>query len=248
MIGEEKVGADMSGVAQVEETPPAFFGWSPKEHPIDLAAVPCPPFGNPIEGRSAIDLRLQAAIAAMARREEGGLRDLYDATVSRVFGVALRITRNRDAAEDVVAEVFHQVWRNALRYDPQRGAALTWLLTICRSRAIDSLRRREEAESHPDPESLVGIADHDPDNDPEAVLAATQRGTALHDALSSLTPIQRQLIGLAFFRGLSHQEAALHVDLPLGTVKSHVRKGLERLRAALGPDVGPHSFQSKVSE
>lgn len=248
MIGEEKVGADMNGVVQAEEGPPGFFGWSPKAKPLDVEAAPRPSAGKPVEGRSDIDLRLQAAVAAMARREEDGLRDLYDATVSRVFGLALRITRNRDAAEDVVAEVFHQVWRDALRYDPLRGAALTWLLTICRSRAIDSLRRREDAESHPDPESLIGIADHDPENDPEAVLAATQRGTALHDALSSLTPIQRQLIGLAFFRGLTHHEASLHLDIPLGTVKSHVRKGLERLRAALGHDAGLPSIPPQASE
>ena len=248
MIGEERVGADMKGVAQVDDSPPALFGWNPKKRVSELEAVPQSATGKPLEDHADVNLRLQSAFAAMARREESGLSDLYDATVSRVFGLALRITRNRDAAEDVVAEVFHQAWRNALRYDPQRGAALTWLLTICRSRAIDSLRRREQAESHPDPESLAGVSDGDPENDPQAVLAAMQRGSALHSALGTLAPIQRQLIGLAFFRGFSHQEAALHLDMPLGTVKTHVRKGLERLRAALGPNAGPHVFQSKASE
>jgi len=240
MAVENKDGANMNGVAQAEGTSPAFFNWIPNEQRSKSLVAPGAPAGKPRDGRSDFDLRLELAIAAIARREEGGLRELYDATVARVFGLALRITRNRDAAEDVVAEVFHQVWRTALRYDPARGAALTWLLTMCRSRAIDYLRQRDQAESHPDPESLGEAANREAHNDVQDMLAAKRRGDALHRALETLTPIQRQLIGLAFFRGLSHQEAALHLDMPLGTVKTHVRKGLEQLRAALEGDLLPN--------
>ena len=246
MTDGEKGNGDMNGIPQAAVAPPAFAGWTSNEQRAVDTAMPSVRPGALPGQRSDHDRRLEQAIAAMSRREESGMRNLYDAAAPRVLGVALRITRNRDAAEDVVAEVFHQAWRTADRYDPARGVVITWLLTICRSRAIDHLRRRDEAESHPDPESLAGAADHD--DDPEALLAATRRGDAFHEALARLTPIQRQLIGLAFFRGLSHREAALHVDLPLGTVKTHVRKGLERLRAALADDIPPPASTSQVCE
>jgi RNA polymerase sigma-70 factor (ECF subfamily) len=178
--------------------------------------------------------RLRAAILGMARREEPALRTLYDATVSRVYGLALRITRTAASAEDVVAEVYHQSWRDAARFDPTRGSALTWLLTMCRSRAIDHLRRRDEAELHEDPESLTE-APSDDARDPQNLLLAVERDGALYSALEALTPVQRQMVALAFFRGLSHQEIADHSRIPLGTVKTHIRKALEVLRGALEP-------------
>lgn len=181
------------------------------------------------------EARLSAAIAGMTRREEAALRTFYDATVARVYGLALRITRSAASAEDVAAEVYHQAWRNAARFDPTRGGALTWLLTLCRSRAIDHLRRRDEAELHEDPESLTEPPLDDA-QDPQNLLLAVERDGALYLALEALAPIQRQMIALAFFRGLSHQEIADHARMPLGTVKTHIRKALEALRGALGPD------------
>lgn len=181
------------------------------------------------------EAKLRGAIEGMVRREEAALRTFYDATVARVYGLALRITRSPASAEDVVAEVFHQVWRNAARFDATRGAVLTWLLTLCRSRAIDHLRRRDEAELHEDPESLA-TGDPDHENDPQNLLLAVERDGALYRALEDLTPIQRQLVALAFFRGLSHQEIADHAGMPLGTVKTHIRKALEALRIVLAPE------------
>ncbi|MEO8039928.1 MAG: sigma-70 family RNA polymerase sigma factor [Betaproteobacteria bacterium] len=176
---------------------------------------------------------LRTMIDDMRRREEAALRDFYDATIARVYGLALRITRTPESAEDVVAEVYHQVWRSADRFDAARGGVLTWLLTLCRSRAIDHLRRRDEAESHADPEALAapGIDDS---RDPQNLLLAVERHSALYDSLAQLIPIQRQLLALAFFRGLSHHEVAEHLGMPLGTVKTHIRKALEVLRRALG--------------
>lgn len=201
------------------------------------------PARTPAAGRAATpdreawmrqDAALRPLVAQMARDDQAGLGALYDATVARVYGLALRILRNADSAEDVVAEVYHQAWRDARRFDPERGAVLTWLLTICRSRAIDSLRRRDPAESHADPDTLRGTEPTD-GADPLSLLSAFETRTALHAALEALTPVQRQMIALAFFRGLSHQEVAEHCGLPLGTVKTHLRKALERLKLALGP-------------
>lgn len=187
---------------------------------------------SPAAADLAGDAALAGLLARMARGEEAALEALYDATLGKVYGLALRITRRPDAAEDVMAEVYHQAWRQAGHFEPERGRALTWLLTLCRSRALDSLRRRDAADSHPEPESLAAEPP-DQDADPIDLLLAVERRGALHDALAALAPVQRQLVALAFYRDLSHQEIAAHLDMPLGTVKTHIRKALHTLQAAL---------------
>ena len=160
---------------------------------------------------------------------------LYDATIGRVYSLALRITRKPEAAEEVVADVYLQVWRKAATYDAARGRALTWLLTICHSRALDQLRRKDEADAHPDPDTLrPDLADGR--NDPLDILQALENQSAIYSALQTLNPIQRQLIALAFFKGLSHQETADQSGLPLGTVKTHIRHALAQLRQTLNVD------------
>ena len=170
-------------------------------------------------------------LVAIARRDEAALAAFYDATINRVYGLALRITRQPESAAEVASDVYFQVWRDATRYDAKRGNVAAWLMTICRSRALDLLRRADEAEAHPEPESLRPEAmEQDTGQD---LLAATQQHAALHSALARLEPLQRQLIALAFFRGLSHQEIAAHARLPLGSVKTHIRKALAVLRESL---------------
>lgn len=180
------------------------------------------------------DFDLRPLVAAMADGDEAALRTFYDATVARVYGLALRITRNHGSAEDVAAEVYLQVWRDASRFDADRGAALAWTLTICRSRAIDHLRRRGPLPWQPDPESMEIEQAGPPGDDPESLLDACERDSRLHAALAALPAVQRQMVALAFFRGLSHQEIADHCAMPLGTVKTHIRKALEQLKGALG--------------
>jgi RNA polymerase sigma-70 factor (ECF subfamily) len=181
---------------------------------------------------AARDTLLVGLIARMAAGDESALGELYDATLGKVYGLALRITSRADAAEDVAAEVYHQAWRQADRYDSERGRPLTWLLTMAHTRALDSLRRRDPAESHPEPEILAGPV-ADPRANPMDLLLGVERDTAVHAALLTLAPIQRQLLALAFYRDLSHQEIADHTGMPLGTVKTHIRKGLLAMRAAL---------------
>jgi len=184
---------------------------------------------------SAQDAHCCVWLAAIAQQDESALAALYDATLGRVYGLALRITRKPEAAEEVVADVYLQVWRKAATYDAARGRALTWLLTICHSRALDQLRRNDDAESHPEPETLRPDL-HEGDNDPLDLLQAIENQSAIYAALKILNPVQRQLIALAFFKGLSHQEAAAQSGLPLGTVKTHIRRALEQLRQALQTD------------
>jgi RNA polymerase sigma-70 factor (ECF subfamily) len=190
--------------------------------------------------KAAGEAQLQAWIQRVIRHDEAAFGLLYEACVSRVYGLVLRITRNAAQAEEVTEDAFWQVWREAPRFDAARGTAMAWLLTIARSRALDSLRAREPAESVEDPTELLDAGNDDRMRDPGPMdlLSATQTDHALHDALAKLDAQPRQLIALAFFRGLTHDEIATHTGLPLGTVKSHIRRGLTTLKALLGEAAG----------
>lgn len=178
------------------------------------------------------DQLLAGFIARMAGGDESALGQLYDATLGKVYGLALRITSRHDLAEDVAAEVYLQAWRQAQRYDLERGRPLAWLLTMARTRALDTLRKRDEAESHPEPE-VLGEPLLDTEANPLNLLLSLERDSVLHAALRELSAVQRQLLSLAFYRDLSHQEIADHLGMPLGTVKTHIRKGLSAMQAVL---------------
>ncbi|MEF8715625.1 MAG: sigma-70 family RNA polymerase sigma factor [Accumulibacter sp.] len=186
-----------------------------------------------VPGILADEARLQACIARIVHQDEQALAELYEALAGRVYGLALRITRQVQTAEEVTEDAFWQVWRQAPRFDATRGSVLAWVLTIVRSRALDALRRRDPAETL-DEERLAD--QQGGENDPQDLLLAVQRQHRLHAALQDLDPLPRQLLALAFFRDLSHEEIACQMCLPLGTVKSHIRRALLRLRRLLGAD------------
>jgi RNA polymerase sigma factor (sigma-70 family) len=183
----------------------------------------------PVAAQTPHETQLRAWLASIQQQDEAALGQLYDATIGRVYGLALRITRSRETAEEVAEDVYMQVWRDAGRFDPQRGAGvLGWLLVICRSRALDALRRADTANAHPEPETLVPELANE--SGPETLLQAAQQHSALHAALNELSALQRQLLALAFFRGLTHEEIAAQLAMPLGTVKSHIRRALIALK------------------
>jgi len=181
------------------------------------------------------DNRLRALLGDIARHDQAALAQFYDVSIGRVYGLALRITGRADAAEEVASDVYLQVWRQARDYDAARGRAIAWLLTICRTRAIDHLRRREPAEPLADADLLS--AQDGTASDPQDLLAASRDHGELHAALERLTPLQRQLLALAFFRGLTHDEIARHSGMPLGSVKTHIRRALGVLRSLLADSV-----------
>jgi RNA polymerase sigma-70 factor (ECF subfamily) len=189
--------------------------------PTAKSASPNPPDPAP----------LIALFERIQKQEQKALAALYDQTVGRVYGLALRISRNEAAAEEIAEDVYMQVWRSAATYSAERGHPLAWMMVITRSRALDYLRRQDPAESHPEPETLADYADGA--GDPRDLIEALQSGTALHAAIADLPALQRQLLALAFFQGLSHSEIAAHTGLPLGTVKTHLRRALASLRAVL---------------
>ena len=141
----------------------------------------------------------------------------------------MRITQQIDIAEEVVGDVYLQVWRQADRFDPARGNALAWLTILCRSRALDTLRKNKAALTSsaipvseiPEPEG----ADF-----PQDLLIAVEQKSAVHAALEKLEPNQRQLLALAYFRGYSHSELAQFTGMPLGTVKTQLRRTLSKLK------------------
>lgn len=182
----------------------------------------------------ASEAQLTAWIESIVDQDERALAALYDATFSRVFGLVQRIVRNAAMTEEVVEDTYFQVWRQAVRFDAARGKALTWLLAMARSRAIDTLRHeaRFQHEAVVDEEGYEGIDAAPPSDE---LLDLARHRADLHQALLLLGAQPRQLVSLAFFRGLSHEEIAEQTHLPLGTVKSQIRRALMSLREILGP-------------
>lgn len=180
---------------------------------------------------------LTALIARMQQRDQVALARLFDVTAARLHAVALRIVRNPAMAEEVLSDTYFQAWRDSGRYDRTRGRVLAWLMIICRTRALDALRRQDEAFSHPDPHELGGVEPESGQEDnPAELLILLQGNRRVQKALKALSAVQRQLVALAFFKGLTHAEIAEHQGMPLGTVKTHIRKALSVLKENLGAD------------
>lgn len=191
-------------------------------------------------GASADDAQLEAWIAAIVDHDERALMALYEATLPRVYGLVLRLVRRTQLAEEVAEDVFFQVWRQAPRFDPERGRPLTWLLGMARSRAIDAIRREARFQHEALDEEASPVAAPAAESGDE-LLAVAQGHAELHRALLLLKAQPRQLVALAFFNGLSHEEIASQTHLPLGTVKSQIRRALITLRESLG-DAGAHAL------
>jgi len=186
------------------------------------------------------DAQLAVWIEAIVDHDERARLALYEATLSRVYGLVLRLVRRPQLAEEVAEEVFFQVWRQAPRFDAERGRPLTWLLGMARSRAIDAIRREARFQHEELDEEGVQLSAPTAESGDE-LLAVAQGHAELHRALLLLKPQPRQLVALAFFNGLSHEEIASQTSLPLGTVKSQIRRALITLRDALG-DTGVHAL------
>ena len=162
-------------------------------------------------------------------------RALYDASSARLYGVALRITRNPALASDAVHDAMLQVWRNAARYDPARGNADGWLVSLVRYRALDIARKQGREITGVDvPERI--------DDDPDVLsrLVQNAEGTALRVCLEQVEAQRRRLVVLAFIEGLTQSEIATRVGQPLGTVKSSIRRALLALRACLDRTMDVH--------
>ena len=174
--------------------------------------------------------RLAGLLSRSALGDRAAFADLYGATRSKLFAVSLRIVRERPLAEEVLQDSFLSIWNHAANYAQAKSAPSTWMTAIVRNRSLDILRRpREEADVD---EALTTML---VDETASPQREAEERGEAhsLAVCLKELDPEQRQSIVLAFHHGLSHSELAGHLRRPLGTVKTHIRRGLARLKDCL---------------
>jgi RNA polymerase sigma-70 factor, ECF subfamily len=176
---------------------------------------------------------LDAALAQrLLQRDVGAFEELYDRHSRIVYGLVLRVLQQATTAEEVVQDVFLQLWRNASQYDASRGPFLPWLLTLARNRALDHLRLKSERQRRREDQvedlpSSVTLPDF------EAGLDQKRRASRVRESMSALQPQQRRAIELAYFEGMSHSEIAAKLQEPLGTVKSWIRNGLLKLKEGL---------------
>jgi RNA polymerase sigma factor (sigma-70 family) len=186
----------------------------------------------PTSDRSA---RLAALLSRIAMGDQAAFGEFYERTSAHLYGVALRILKDPSAAEEILQEAYVNVWHHAGAYEVAKSQPLTWLTSIVRNRCLDQLRRREI-----DTVTMTPDDDDAPEFDlpsaamtPAEMLLAGAEARSVRDCVETLDAGPKQAIALAFYQGLSHSELAAHLREPLGTVKSWVRRGLERLKSCL---------------
>lgn len=180
--------------------------------------------------RTAVDPdRLAALIAATARHDQAAFAELYDATRRKLFGIALTVLHRRDLAEDVVQEAYLRIWRHAARFDPERGAAITWMATIVRNLAIDV--KRSPAAEATDDDALTVI----PFNGRSALdeIEANDNHRRLNEVMKTLDPMKRKLVVAAYINGDSREELSERFGAPVNTIKTWLRRAVLDIRAGL---------------
>ncbi|MEZ5779330.1 MAG: sigma-70 family RNA polymerase sigma factor [Paracoccaceae bacterium] len=184
---------------------------------------------------------ISGLIAATANADRGAFRELYSATSSKLFGVCLRILKDRSEAEDAMQEVYTRVWLNARRYDSAKARGMTWLIAVARNLSIDRLRARPAAPLNPGKRAK---AETGPAADPVAEVADTRRGPEdeviarseaqrVVDCFGTLEPERAAALRGAYLDGSSYEELSLHHDVPLNTMRSWLRRGLQKLKECL---------------
>ncbi|HTV79208.1 MAG TPA: sigma-70 family RNA polymerase sigma factor [Steroidobacteraceae bacterium] len=192
---------------------------------IDLRGGGDAPAPHPDAVSRAISL-----VQRMRAGDQNAFNELHVRTCGRLQALARAILRNSEDAEEVVIETYAQAWRQAERYDPTRATPLGWLVTICRSRALDRRRRNRVRDAAKVRDQLAFT---DGSELPDEFVSLFYEGSRVRKALASLTPQRQRFLGLAFFEGLSTEEMAQRMKTPVGTVKTHIRRGIAELRRAL---------------
>lgn len=180
---------------------------------------------------AAVGLGVEEIIARIARGERDALRAAYDAFAGRAMAIAARILRSSEEAEEVVQDTFVEVWRHAAEYRPDRGSPAAWIAAMARSRAIDRLRQRARDENAM--RSLAWQPPREPDPPPSESAARQQERSRVRAALATLPAEQRRTVELAYFDGLTQTEIARVTGEALGTVKTRIRLGMDKLADAL---------------
>lgn len=193
-----------------------------------LRAVPSGTAAHRLPGASADDL-----LALVARGDQAAFAALYDDVGGRVFGLVRRVLRDPTQSEEVTQEVLLEVWRNASRFDPGRGSATAWIMTMAHRRAVDRVRSEQSSRDRDERAGIRDGAERGYDEVAEEVELRMEQ-EQVRQALDQLTDLQREAVQLAYYGGYTYREVAELLDAPLGTVKTRLRDGLIRLRDTLG--------------
>lgn len=175
--------------------------------------------------------KLKAAMNRLARGDKAALEDVYRATSAKLFGICLRILGDEKEAEDALQDVYLTLWQRADRYDPERASPIAWLATFARNRAIDRLRTGKVRGAAVPEDKAAAVPDGSPLTD--AMLIDAEREARVHSCLEELDETPRDAIRSAFFEGRTYAELAERQDVPLGTMKSWIRRGLAKLKACM---------------
>jgi RNA polymerase sigma-70 factor (ECF subfamily) len=178
-----------------------------------------------------LNARVNSLMARVARGDEAAFEDLYDELSGPVFGLVLKLVRDRAQSEEVAQEVMLEVWRQAPRYSSSRGTARSWVLTMAHHKAVDRIRSSEASQARDDKVGREEVPAFDSVVEEVESRLASQE---VRSALEELTEVQREALTLAYYKGMTQQEVSVALDVPLGTVKTRMRDGLIRLRDKLG--------------
>lgn len=170
-------------------------------------------------------------LAAVAKGDQAAFERLYGATRAKLFGVALRILRRQDLAEEVIQETYVKIWSSAAQYNPGAASPITWMVAIARNRAIDLLRKRTEVSIEEEPETMNVAAENE---DPLARRQMTDELKRLLACVGTLEPERQRLVLLAYYNGWSREQLATKLDTPVNTIKTWLRRSLLEIRECLG--------------
>jgi RNA polymerase sigma-70 factor (ECF subfamily) len=177
-------------------------------------------------------ISLNDILSRVAEGDQAAFGELYDQIAPRVLGLVRRLLKDFAQSEEVTQEIFLEIWQNAKRYDPNKGGASTWILTMAHRRAVDRIR---SSQSTRDRDTKIGIRDFETEYDSVSeTVEVTMESERVKKAMSRLTELQRQAVTLAYYGGYSHSEVAAMLSVPIGTVKTRLRDGMIRLRDELG--------------
>lgn len=185
----------------------------------------------PIPATQEARERLRAAMVRLAEGDRAALEEVYKATQVKLFGICLRILGDTKEAEDALQDVYINLWQRADRYDPSRASPIAWLATFARNRAIDRLRTGKVRRGSVDIEEAAPLPDEAPLAD--AMLIDAENAAQIHTCLAALDDRTQTQIRSAFFDGFTYAELAERAEVPLGTMKSWIRRGLQKLRTCL---------------
>jgi RNA polymerase sigma-70 factor (ECF subfamily) len=186
--------------------------------------------GNEVDEVAAVNLN--DLLAEVAEGSQSAFGQFYDQCASRVLGLVRRLLKDSAQSEEVTQEIFLEVWQNAKRYDPAKGSAITWLLTMSHRRAVDRIRSAQATRNR---DTKIGLRNIETEYDSVAEsVEISVENERVGQAMLRLTELQRQAVTLAYYGGYSHSEVAEMLKVPIGTVKTRLRDGLIRLRDELG--------------